>query len=97
MGVKYSTGKVSRVKHSTGMEWKDLEKAKKKYTPIKHSTGENASIKHSSGAEFDYKCLGNFSENEEKKPIYSKARSKAETEGDDYLEGFHRSMRKERK
>lgn len=97
MGVKYSTGKGARVKHSTGMEWKDLEKAKKRYTPIKHSTGENAAVKHSTGVEFDYKYLSNFSENEHKKPIYSKARSKAKIEGDDYLERFHESMRKERK
>ena len=97
MGVKYSTGKVSRVRHSTGMEWKDLEKAKKKYTPIKHSTGEKASVKHSTGVEFDCKCLSNFSENEEERPICSKARSKAKTEGEEYLEKFHEVTRKEKK
>ena len=97
MGIKYSTGRGARVKHSTAREWNDLEKAKKKYSPIKYSTGEKASVKHSTGAEFDCKYLSNFSENEEERPIYSKARSKAKTEGEEYLEKFHEITRKEKK
>lgn len=92
MGIKYSTGRGAKLRHSTGMEWDDLKKAKKKYTPIKHSTGEKASVKHSTGVEFDYKYLA---EKEEKaKPICSKARSKAKAEADEYLDKYHEVMRR---
>lgn len=92
MAIKYSTGRGTRVRHSTALEWDDLEKAKKKYSPIKYSTGEDASIRHATGVEFDYKyLLKHAPENKEPKPIRSKARSKAKTEGDDYLEKFHQS------
>lgn len=95
MGIKYSTGRGARVKHSTALEWDDLEKAKKKYSPIKYSTGEKASVRHATGVEFDYKYL--VEKEKDKKSIRSKARSKAKTEGDDYLEKFHESIRKERR
>lgn len=57
MGIKYSSGKGTRVRHSTGLEWDDLKKKKKKYDPIKHSTGESSFIRHATGTEFDYKAL----------------------------------------
>ena len=57
MTIKYSTGKGTRMRHSIGLEWDDLEKKKKKYNPIKHSTGESSSIRHATGTEFDYKTL----------------------------------------
>ena len=57
MTIKYSTGKGTRMRHSIGLEWDDLEKRKKKYDPIKHSTGESSSIRHATGTEFDYKTL----------------------------------------
>ena len=90
MAIKYSTGRKTRTKHSTGMEWSDLEKAKKKYDPIKHSTGETASIRHATGTEFDYKVL---SERLESSPgLHSKSRAEA----DEYLEKFHKYQAKER-
>jgi len=91
MGIKYSTGKGAKVRHSTAMEWDDLEKAKKKYDPIKHSTGESASIKHATGTEFDYKVLSNRLE--ENSPGL---RSKPQTEADEYLERYHQYMGKKR-
>jgi hypothetical protein len=57
MGIKYSTGRGTRVRHSTALEWDDLKKKKKKYDPIKHATGESSSIRHATGTEFDYKAL----------------------------------------
>lgn len=95
MGIKYSTGRGTRVKHSTALEWEDLEKTKKKYSPIKYSTGEDASVRHATGVEFDYKyLLKHTPENEEPKPIRSRVRSKAKTEGDEYLEKFYETMTK---
>jgi len=85
MGIKYSTGKGAKVRHSTAMEWDDLEKAKKKYDPIKHSTGESASIKHATGTEFDYKVLGKRLEESG-----SGLHSKPQTEADQYLEHYHK-------
>ena len=80
MAIKYSTGKGTRMRHSTAMEWDDLEKAKKKYDPVKHSTGENATIKHATGTEFDYKVL----------------HSKPQAEADEYLERYQKYMAKKR-
>lgn len=60
MGLKKSTGRGSRVKHSTGLEWDELVRAKKHYAPIKYATGENSPIRHSTGTEFDYKVLAGF-------------------------------------
>jgi len=65
MGVRGSTGRGSRVKHSTGMEWDELDKAKKKYIPIRHSTGESSPIRHSSGTELDWRALRGESEDED--------------------------------
>ncbi len=69
MGLKVSTGRGTRVRHSTGLEWDELAKAKKKYTPIRHSTGEEAPIRHSTGTEMDYRYIkmlrGESSEDEE--------------------------------
>ncbi len=73
MGIKYSTGRGTRVKHSTALEWEDLEKQKKKYDPIKHSTGEDAQIRHATGTEFDYKALyQREQEDKEKREEYEK-------------------------
>ena len=90
MAIKYSTGKGTRMRHSTAMEWGDLEKAKKKYSPIKYATGESASIKHATGTEFDYKVL---SKRLESGPGLH---SKPKTEADEYLERFHKSSIKRR-
>ncbi len=92
MGIKYSTGKGARVRHSTAMEWDDLEKAKKKYDPIKHSTGESASIKHATGTEFDYKVLSKRLE--ENSPGLH---SKPQTEADEYLERYHNAQQRKEK
>ncbi|MDA2936923.1 hypothetical protein MYX75_01495 [Acidobacteria bacterium AH-259-A15] len=64
MGIKYSTGKETKVKHSTGSEFVDLEKRRKKYFLIKHSTGKNAAIKHVTGVEFDLRRLEELEEEE---------------------------------
>lgn len=90
MGIKYSTGRGAKVRHSTAMEWDDLEKAKKKYDPVKHSTGENASIKHATGTEFDYKVLSKRLESK------SGLHSKPQTEADEYLERYQQYMGKKR-
>jgi len=65
MGLRTSTGKGARVRHSTGLEWDDLAKAKKKYTPLKHSTGEDSKIRHSTGTEMDYRALRGEPEDDE--------------------------------
>jgi len=54
--MKYSTGRGTRAKHSTAMEWSDFERKIKKRSRLKHSTGENAAIKHACGIELDLKA-----------------------------------------
>ena len=55
--MKYSIGKRSRVKHSTGIDYAILEKIKKRARSVKHSTGGQASLAHATGKETDYKTL----------------------------------------
>ena len=95
--MKYSTGRGARVRHSTAMEWDDLEKAKKKsgYQEVKHSTGEKGAIKHATGTEFDYKAL--IEGLEENEGIHSKVCSKPILEGDEYLEHYYKSQGKKRR
>ena len=86
MGLRYACGRGTRLRHSTAMEWDELEKKKKKrgYQPIKYSTGENATIKHATGTEFDWKALRERPGENERK--LSKVRSKPILEDDKYLE-----------
>ncbi|MDI6892497.1 MAG: hypothetical protein QMD08_05855 [Actinomycetota bacterium] len=51
--MKYSTGRGTRMKHSTAMEWDEYEKRKKKRSRVKHSTGKGAAITHACGIELD--------------------------------------------
>lgn len=48
----YSTGRGTKVKHSTAMEWDEWKKKRRIYA-TKYSTGEDAQIIHSTGREFD--------------------------------------------
>ena len=54
--MKYSTGRGTRMQHSTAMEWSDFESKIKKRSRLKHSTGENAAIRHACGVELDLKA-----------------------------------------
>jgi len=61
MGIKVSTGRGTRIKHSTGYEWEDLAKAKKKYPRrMKYSTGESSQVLHATGTEMDTRALRNL-------------------------------------
>ncbi len=61
MGIKVSTGRGTRLKHSTGYEWEDLAKAKKKYPrKIQYSTGESSQVLHATGTEMDTRALRNL-------------------------------------
>ena len=44
------------MRHSTAMEWSDLETKIKKRSRLKHSTGEHAAIRHACGVELDLKA-----------------------------------------
>ena len=47
-----STGRGTRVKYSTAMDWDEWAKKRRIY-PAKYSTGEDGQIIHSTGEEFD--------------------------------------------
>jgi len=51
----YSTGRGSKVKHSTAMDWDEWAKRRKKRRrySFKYSTGEDGQIRHSTGIGFD--------------------------------------------
>ncbi len=54
--MKYSTGRGTRTKHSTAMEWDEFERKVKKRSRLRHSTGKNAAIGHACGVELDLKA-----------------------------------------
>lgn len=55
--MKFSTGKRTRVKHSTGMDMKELEKLKRRMKNVKHSSGLSSPMKHTTGQVTDAKSL----------------------------------------
>ena len=82
MGIKVSTGRGTRLKHSTGYEWEDLAKAKKKYPRrIQYSTGESSQVLHATGTEMDTRALRNLRgesvEEEEEEPTEEEPAQKA--------------------
>jgi len=54
--MKYSTGRGTRTKHSTAMDWDEFEGKVKKRSRLRHSTGEKAAIRHACGIELDLKA-----------------------------------------
>ena len=99
MGIRYACGRGTKLRHSTAMEWDELEKKKKRrgYQPIKYATGEHAAIKHVTGTEFDWKSMRELrerpGENERKLP---KIRSKPRLKDDEYLELYQEYMKEKR-
>lgn len=65
--MKFSTGKVSKMRHATGVDMKKLGELKRKVKALKHSTGEQARLRHATGKEFDYKLTYEELLEEEKK------------------------------
>ncbi len=53
--MKFSTGKVTGMKHATGLDMQKLAELKRRAKALKHSTGEQAHLKHATGKEYDYK------------------------------------------
>jgi len=91
--VKKSTGRGTRLRHSTGLEWDDLEKAKKHYAPLRYSTGENPSVRHFTGTQFDWKVLRRLSGESEEVPENSSIHSISAKAQEDtrYLDLYLRS------
>ncbi len=53
--MKFSTGKVTGMKHATGLDMQKLAELKRRRRALKHSTGEQSLLIHATGKEFDYK------------------------------------------
>ena len=51
--MKYSTGRGTKAKHSTAMEWDEYEKKKRRRSRVRHSTGRGAVVRHSCGVLLD--------------------------------------------
>ena len=62
----YATGRGTRVKHSTAMDWDEWAKKRRIYS-VKYATGEDGQIIHSIGREFDKKAKYRRKEYEENK------------------------------
>ncbi len=53
--MRFSTGKVTGMKHATGVDMQKLAELKRRAKALKHSTGEQSRLKHATGKELDYK------------------------------------------
>jgi len=53
--MRFSTGKVTGMRHATGLDMQKLAELKRRKKALKHSTGEQSLLKHATGKEFDYK------------------------------------------
>ena len=62
MPLRSSTGRDSRVKHSTGAEPDRVAKARRGHPSPRYSTGESATIAHFTGRETDYRALAEHSD-----------------------------------
>jgi len=61
-----STGRGTKVKHATAMDWDEWAEKRRKYS-VKYATGEDGQITHSTGKEFDKKVMYKRKEYEENK------------------------------
>lgn len=52
--MKYATGRGTGCKHSTSMEWDEVER-KQRRTGLRYSTGRKSPLRHSCGALMDDK------------------------------------------
>jgi len=50
--MKYATGRGTRSKHSTSMDWGEVER-KQRRTGLRYSTGRKSPLRHSCGALMD--------------------------------------------
>jgi len=57
MSIRYSTGRRSRLKHSTAADSGPVAKAAPDYPRPRYSTSEDASIAHFTGRETDRRAL----------------------------------------
>jgi len=55
--MKFSTGKVTRLKHATGVDMQKLAEIKRRARALRHSTGHESDMIHATGKEFDYKRM----------------------------------------
>lgn len=55
--MKFSTGRRSRLKHSTGIEMAKLGKIKRRIKAVKHSSGGESPLLHTTGQVTDAKAL----------------------------------------
>ena len=53
--MRFATGKVTGMKHATGLDMQKLAELKRRKKALKHSTGEQSHLIHATGKEFDYK------------------------------------------
>ena len=55
--MRFSTGKVTGMRHATGLDMQKLAKLKRRRRALKHSTGEQSLLKHATGKEFEQKLI----------------------------------------
>lgn len=67
--MKFSTGRRSRLKHSTGVDMTELGKIKRRMKTVKHSSGGESPLMHTTGQVTDAKALYDELIEEEEKEI----------------------------
>ena len=98
---KCSTGRGTRVKHSTSMDWDEWAEKRRKY-PVKYATSEDGQIIHSTGRESDEKVKKARKEYEVNKPggakhpgfTYKHYKKKDKSQSDNNKKGPRKSFKK---
>jgi len=96
-----STGRGTRVKKSTAMDWDEWVQKKRKY-PVKYSTGEDPHLKHFTGVEFEKKAMQRRQECGDDKPggakhpgfTYKHYRKKDKPQSENNKKSFSKSFKK---
>ena len=66
--MKYATGRGTRCKHATSMEWDEVEKKQRK-SRLRYSTGRNSRIERICGALLNEKQADKGNKTDQKKDI----------------------------
>ncbi len=67
--MKFSTGRRTRIKHSTGIDMAELGKIKRRMKSVKHSSGGESPLSHTTGQVTDSKAFYDQLIEEEEKEI----------------------------
>ena len=97
----YATGRGTKVRHSTAMDWDEWKKKRRIY-PVKYATGEDGQVIHNTGREFDKKVKYRREEYRKDKPggakhpgfTYKHYKKKDKLESENHIKASRKTFKK---